>query len=132
MSYLWDLGKLKGNDRIVVPGDTVPRIFWHAAQQRAALVWLREKELGLWRSWTWAQTAEAVREIAHGLIALGLERGQTVSILANTVVEWVLADLAALSCGAVSSGIYPTDAAAQVQYLCEDSRTVLLLSLIHI
>ena len=126
MSYLWDLGKLKGNDRIVVPGDTVPRIFWHAAQQRAALVWLREKELGLWRSWTWAQTAEAVREIAHGLIALGLERGQTVSILANTVVEWVLADLAALSCGAVSSGIYPTDAAAQVHYLCEDSRTVLL------
>ena len=126
MSYLWDLGKLKANDRIVVPGDTVPRIFWHAAQQRAALVWLREKELGLWRSWTWAQTAEAVREIAHGLIALGLERGQTVSILANTVVEWVLADLAALSCGAVSSGIYPTDAAAQVHYLCEDSRTVLL------
>ena len=126
MSYLWDLGKLKANDRIVVPGDTVPRIFWHAAQQRAALVWLREKELGLWRNWTWAQTADAVREIAHGLIALGLERGQTVSILANTVVEWVLADLAALSCGAVSSGIYPTDAAAQVHYLCEDSRTVLL------
>ncbi len=126
MSYLWDLGKLKANDRIVVPGDTVPRIFWHAARQRASLVWLREKELGLWRNWTWAQTADAVREIAHGLIALGLERGQTVSILANTVVEWVLADLAALSCGAVSSGIYPTDAAAQVHYLCEDSRTVLL------
>ncbi|MDP1647542.1 MAG: AMP-binding protein [Rubrivivax sp.] len=126
MANLWNVGKLQGDERIVIPGDTVPHIFWHAAQQRSSLVWLREKEFGIWRSWTWAQTAQAVREIAHGLMALGLERGETVSILANTVVEWVLADLAALCCGGVSSGIYPTDAAAQVQYLCDDSRTVLL------
>jgi long-chain acyl-CoA synthetase len=38
----------------------------------------------------------------------------------------VLADLAVLSCGGVSNGIYPTDAASQVQYLCEDSRTTVL------
>ena len=44
----------------------------------------------------------------------------------NTVVEWVLADLAVLSCGGVSNGIYPTDAAAQVEYLCADSRTTVL------
>jgi len=67
-----------------------------------------------------------VREIAHGLLSLGLEHGQTASILSNTVVEWVLADLAVLSCGGVSSGIYPTDAAAQVHYLCDDSRTRVL------
>ncbi len=41
-------------------------------------------------------------------------------------VEWVLADLAVLSCGGVSNGIYPTDAASQVHYLCEDSRTRVL------
>ena len=38
----------------------------------------------------------------------------------------MLADLAVLSCGGVSNGIYPTDAAAQVHYLCEDSRTSIL------
>lgn len=48
------------------------------------------------------------------------------SILSNTVIEWVLADLAVLSCGGVSNGIYPTDAASQVHYLCEDSRTTVL------
>ena len=58
-----------------------------------------------------------------GLMALGFGAGETASILSNTVVEWVLADLAVLCCGGVSNGIYPTDAAAQVQYLCEDSRT---------
>ena len=53
-------------------------------------------------------------------------RGGTASILSNTVIEWVLADLAVLSCGGVSNGIYPTDAAAQVHYLCEDSGTSIL------
>ena len=68
----------------------------------------------------------ALREIAGGLMALGFERGHTASILANTVVEWVLADVAVLSCGGVSNGIYPTDAASQVHYLCEDSATRVL------
>ncbi len=87
---------------------------------------MRQKQLGIWRSWTWAQTGEAVREIAGGLMHLGFQRGDTASIQANTVVEWVLADLAILSCGGVSNGIYPTDAPPQVQYLCEDSRTSIL------
>ena len=126
MSNLWDHANMRGNDAIVVPGETVPRIFWNAAERRASQVWMREKELGIWRAWTWAQTAQAVREIAHGLMALGFERGETVSILSNTVVEWVLADVAVLSCGGVCSGIYPTDAASQAHYLCEDSSSVML------
>ncbi len=67
-----------------------------------------------------------MREIAAGLLSLGFARGECASILSNTVVDWVLADIAVLSCGGVCSGIYPTDAASQVHYLCEDSRTTLL------
>ena len=55
-----------------------------------------------------------MREIGVGLVALGFAPGECASILSNTVVEWVLADLGVLSCGGVSNGIYPTDAAAQV------------------
>ncbi len=126
MSNLWDLAGLKGNDEIVMPGETVPAVFWNAVERRAGKTWLREKELGIWHSWTWTEVGEAVREIAHGLMALGFEAGETASILGNTVVEWVLADLAVLSAAGVSNGIYPTDAASQVHYLCEDSRSVLL------
>jgi len=126
MSNLWDLSHIQSGRADVLPGDTIPAVFWNAVAQRGDQVWLRQKKLGIWRSWIWRQTAEAVREIAAGLQALGLERGHTTSILANTVVEWVLADLAVLSCGGVSNGIYPTDAAAQVQYLCEDSATRVL------
>ena len=126
MSNLWDTSRLKPNPDIVVPGETMTAVFWNAVALRGPKVAMRQKKLGLWREWTWAATAEAVREIGDGLLALGFNAGDCASILSNTVVEWVLADLAVLSCGGVSSGIYPTDAPAQVEYLCFDSRTQVL------
>lgn len=126
MQGLWDLRTIEPGHDILVPGETLSAMFWNAVRQRGDNIWMRQKELGIWRSWSWRQTAEAVREIAAGLQAIGFTRGECASILSNTVIEWVLADLAVLSCGGVSNGIYPTDAAAQVEYLCEDSRTTVL------
>ena len=123
---LWDTSHIQPRDDIVMAGETIPAIFWNAVEKRGPNIWMRQKHLGLWRSWTWNQTANAVREIAAGLISLGFEKGDTASILGNTVVEWVWADLGVLSCGGVSNGIYPTDAASQVLYLCDDSRTAIL------
>ena len=123
---LWDTSHIQPRDDIVMAGETIPAIFWNAVEKRGPNIWMRQKHLGLWRSWTWNQTADAVREIAAGLMSLGFEKGETASILGNTVVEWVWADLGVLSCGGVSNGIYPTDAASQVHYLCEDSRTAIL------
>ena len=126
MSYLWDLSHIRPQPEIVLPGDTIPAMFWNAVEKRGPNVWMRQKEFGIWRSWSWDQTGEAVREIAHGLMSLGFAARETASILSNTTVEWVLADLAVLSAGGVSNGIYPTDAADQVQFLCEDSGTTVL------
>ena len=128
MSNLWDLSHIRPETRVVLEGETIPAMFWHAIEKRGQQVWMRQKQLGIWRAWSWQQAGEAVREIAGGLMALGFEPGSTASILSNTVVEWVLADLAVLSCGGVSTGIYPTDAAAQVHYLCEDSGSTLLFA----
>ena len=126
MSSLWNLSHIRPQTEVVMQGDTIPAIFWNAVQVRGPQVWMRQKDLGIWRSWTWDQTASAVREIGHGLLSLGFAPRETASILSNTNIEWVLADLAVLSCGGVSNGIYPTDAALQVHYLCEDSRTTVL------
>ena len=126
MSNLWDLTHLQSRSDVVVPGATFSALFWNAAAQRAGRVFLRQKALGLWREWTWEQTGTAVREIGHGLMSLGFEPGDCASIVANTVVDWLLADLAILSCGGVSNGIYPTDSAEQLQYVCADSRTRIL------
>ncbi|WP_374366096.1 long-chain fatty acid--CoA ligase [Piscinibacter sp.] len=126
MPNLWKLDSLRPCTEVVLAGETMPALFWNGVAQRGPQVFLRQKELGLWRQWSWAQTGEAVREIAHGLMSLGFAAGECASILANTRVEWMLADLAILSCGGVSNGIYPTDSAAQAHYLCEDSRTSVL------
>ncbi len=127
MSNLWDLSHIQPETRVVLAGETIPAMFWNAVDQRGPNVWLRQKDFGIWRSWTWTQVGQAVREIGHGLLALGFAPRETASILSNTNIDWVLADLAVLSCGGVANGIYPTDAADQVQYLCTDSRTTVLL-----
>ena len=126
MKNLWNLDDLRGNPDIVVPGETIPQIFWNAVQLRQSQIWLRQKELGIWRSWTWAEVANEVTAIGHGLLSLGLEPKECVSILSNTNANWVLTDLAILCSGGVCSGIYPTDAAEQVAYLCADSDTRVL------
>lgn len=110
-----------------LPGDTIPAMFWNGVAARGDRVFLREKKLGIWQSWTWTEVGKAVQEMAAGLIALGLAHRDVVAILSNTRLEWLLADLAIQSAGGTANGIYPTDAPSQVQYLCEDSRTSVIV-----
>ncbi|MBI4989389.1 MAG: long-chain fatty acid--CoA ligase [Rhodocyclales bacterium] len=114
------------SNEIVVAGETIPRLFWNAVDKRGDKVIFRQKSYGLWQTLTWRQLADIVREIGMGLIELGFQPGEAVSILGNTRQEWLFCDLGALCAGGVSSGIYPTDSATQVQYLTEDSRSAYL------
>jgi long-chain acyl-CoA synthetase len=52
MSNLWDLSASSPNRRRAGRRDH-SRVFWNAVQQRGDKVWMRQKELGIWRSWTW-------------------------------------------------------------------------------
>ena len=106
-----------------LPGDTVAQKFWNAVQRRASKVALRQKELGIWREVRWDEFGAHVRAITMGLAAQGFQPGDTASILANTRREWSYADYGILCAGGVSSGIYPTDAAEQVEYLTGDSNS---------
>ena len=110
----------------VLTFDTVPKMFWQRVDELGSAVMMRQKDLGLWRAYTWTEVGRAVAEIGAGLVCLGFEPGEVASVLANTCREWVWADLAVQSMGGVCNGIYPTDAASQVEYLCTDSHSVFL------
>ena len=110
----------------VLTFDTVPKMFWQRVDELGSAVMMRQKDLGLWRAYTWTEVGRAVAEIGAGLVSLGFEPGEVASVLANTCREWVWADLAVQSMGGVCNGIYPTDAASQVEYLCNDSHSVFL------
>ena len=100
---------------------TVPGMFRDAVERLGDRVMMREKELGIWRAFSWNQAWNIVREAGHGLISMGFDPGDCLSILSNNNPQWVLADLAAQCAGGVASGIYPTDAVKQVEYLLKDS-----------
>jgi len=99
-------------------------MFWHGVQTRGPRTIFRQKEFGIWRELSWTELGRAARETGLGLAALGFEPGEVASVLSNTRMEWVFADLGALGAGGVVSGIYPTDAAPQVEYLLSDSGSV--------
>ena len=84
---------------------------------------LREKDLGIWQGVTWKDYWDHTCFFALGLKKLGLEKGDKVSILGDNCREWLYADMAAQSSGAVTVGIYPTDVASQVKYVLENSES---------
>jgi long-chain acyl-CoA synthetase len=108
-------------EKALAVSDTVPKMFWRGVQARGAKPFCRQKELGVWKPVSWAELGQIAREIGMGLVALGFEPGDVAAILSNTRREWVYADLGALGAAGVVNGIYPTDAAAQVEYLLADS-----------
>jgi long-chain acyl-CoA synthetase len=76
---------------------------------------------GVWASKTFTEVGEIVRKLALGLMELGLEKGDKVSILANTRPEWSYFDFAALTAGATVVPIYQTNSAEECQYVLENS-----------
>ena len=103
---------------------TLPALFRKRVNDLGAgTVALREKDLGIWNEYTWADYGEQARLAGTGLLALGLARGDVCSVAAEAVKEWLFADLGIICAGGVSNGVYPTDSSTQVEYLINDSAT---------
>ena len=106
---------------------SIPALFRFRAQTLKNKVAMREKHFGIWRTFSWDQYYSNSARIGKAMMALGLEPGQTVSILADPCKEWLFFDLASQCIGCVSCGIYATDSAPQILHICEDSDTTLLM-----
>ncbi|MBR0851891.1 long-chain fatty acid--CoA ligase [Bradyrhizobium diazoefficiens] len=113
---------------VLTVADTIAKSFLRAAETRGEAPAIREKTFGIWQPTSWREWLEISREIAYALRASGFMPGDVASIVANAVPEWVYADMGVLCAGGVSSGIYPTDASSQVEYLVNDSRTRIIFA----
>jgi long-chain acyl-CoA synthetase len=85
---------------------------------------MREKDFGIWQQITWGRYWETVLDAAHGLLALGVSEGDRVSIHSEDRPEWVILDMATVAIRGITVGLYPTNPAAEVQYLLSDSGAV--------
>src|SRR6202043_2812775 len=113
---------------VLTVADTIAKSFVLAAGTRGDRPAIREKKFGIWQPTGWREWLQISREIAYGLHAVGFTPGDVASIVANAVPEWVYADMGILCVGGVSSGIYPTDSASQLEYLVNDSRTKVIFA----
>lgn len=108
---------------IMVDGcDTLPKLFLKKSAERGDRVAMREKDFGIWHSYSWNDYRHNACDIAHGLLALGLQRGDVVSIQSEDCREWLWTDVGAMLAGGVVNGIYPTYQARQVEHALTDSR----------
>jgi long-chain acyl-CoA synthetase len=78
-------------------------------------------EDGSWVTRTYSEVGDTVRALSLGLIRLGVEKGDVVSILANTRPEWTYFDFAALTAGAIVAPIYQTNSPDECRYVLENS-----------
>lgn len=105
----------------VVTADTLPKLLRLRAGKNPSGVALREKEFGIWQQVTWESYLAHVRRFCLGLTALGLSRGDKVSILSENCREWLYAELAVMSASAVGVGVYATSPSPEVKYIVRHS-----------
>jgi len=105
---------------VPAPAVTVASLARDWGSSDPARIAMREKDFGIWQEYSWARTWDLVMDAAHGLLALGIEVGDRVSIQSEDRPEWVILDLATVAVRGITVGFYPTNPAAEVEYLLVD------------
>jgi long-chain acyl-CoA synthetase len=96
---------------------TIPALLQKAlTENRSAPAYLAEEEGGR-REVTWEEVGRRVEDLAFGLLALGIEQGDVIGIMAATRLEWTLVDFALARIGAVTAPIYATSSAGDAAYM---------------
>ncbi|GAA4415104.1 long-chain fatty acid--CoA ligase [Quisquiliibacterium transsilvanicum] len=112
----------------VVRYDTFPKLLLHNAEVWPGEVAMREKEFGVWNEFTWSDYRDRVREIALGLLALGVKRGEVVGFIGKNRPEMVWSELAAHAIGCMSLGIYHDAMPQEVAYLVDYAEVRVVLA----
>ena len=97
--------------------NTFTKLLIRNAELHGARPAMRHKDLGVWQTWTWAQTLEIVRSYAAGLHRLGLERGETIAIVGANRPKLYWSVMAAQMLGAIPVPVYADAVAEELRYV---------------
>ncbi|MGE5089433.1 MAG: AMP-dependent synthetase/ligase [Candidatus Levyibacteriota bacterium] len=107
--------------------DTFPRLLLHHARTRPDAPATREKNLGIWQTWTWRQVADEVRALACGLASQGFRRGMHLAIVGDNRPRLYWAMIAAEALGGVPVPMYQDAPAAEFVFVLNDAEIVYAL-----
>ena len=102
-------------------GMTFPRLLQEHAARRGDRPATREKDLGIWQTWTWAQVATEVRALACGLAAQGFKRGMHLAIIGDNRPRLYWSMTAAQALGGVPVPMYQDAPAAEFVYVLNNA-----------
>ncbi|NMM36318.1 MAG: long-chain fatty acid--CoA ligase [Glaciimonas sp.] len=102
-------------------GLTFPRLLLQHAQTRPGRPAYREKDLGIWQTWSWLQVNEEVRALACGLAAQGFQRGMHLAIVGDNRPRLYWAMIAAQCLGGIAVPLYQDAPAADMAYVLENA-----------
>jgi long-chain acyl-CoA synthetase len=109
--------------------DTLPKyLLSNFHQWGDRKVALRKKKYGVWNEYTWQDHYENVKYFSLGLVSLGFEKGDKVSILGDADPEWAWAQLATMAAGGVVAGIFTDSLPPEVKYITEHSESKFLVA----
>jgi len=100
---------------------TFPRLLFEHARVRGDRPATREKDLGIWQTWTWSQVAADVRALACGLAAQGFRRGMHLAIIGDNRPRLYWAMAAAQAIGGIPVPMYQDAPAAEFVYVLNDA-----------
>jgi long-chain acyl-CoA synthetase len=107
---------------------TIPALWRDALlERRSTPAYLVETD-NAWREVSWDEAATAVDELAHGLLALGVRKGDVFAIMARTSFEWALFDFALAHVGGITAPIYSSSSPKDAAYVLEHSESIGLLA----
>ncbi|MEM2175440.1 MAG: AMP-binding protein, partial [Candidatus Micrarchaeia archaeon] len=99
----------------------IPELFRERVKLSYGKLAYRYKSQDVWRNVTWGEFGKYVDSLTMFLIKNGLNKGDKISILSDTRPEWCIADMAILSSGATTVGLYPTLSSSQIEYILNHS-----------
>ena len=101
--------------------DTFPKLLAENARKWASRPAIREKDYGIWQTWTWSQVGDEVRALACGFAALGLERGDKMAIIGDNRPQLYWSMVAAQVIGAVPVPMYQDAVADELKFVMNHS-----------
>jgi len=108
---------------------TLPQYLKHAATRfPASQVAMRKKMLGIWREYSWQDSFARVKQLALGVMQLGVARGDKVCIIGDNDPEYFWAQLAVQAAGGIAVGIFTDSAPAELQFIVQHSDAVLVFA----
>jgi long-chain acyl-CoA synthetase len=108
--------------------DTFPKLLLDHAWRHGRRPSMREKDLGIWQSWSWAESAREIQKLAHGLAALGFRRGDRLGVIGDNRPRLYWAFTAAQCLGGVPVPVYQDAIADELSYVLDHAEIRFILA----